>query len=119
MSPHTKMYKQTILAKVGEKIEQSLDIVKDDVVESLVKREVERRSGKILDVIKMIDSEKKELIKIKPDIVLLDDIGNIVSSNFSQESFKRKKEIENKINKYESAINKALSANQYQDLFSI
>ena len=66
----------------------------------------------------ILDSLKKELLKIRPD-ERLDDAGEVTSSSYSKEDYNTLKKSREKIEKLDRALEKAIAKKDYGDLYGL
>lgn len=93
--------------------------VEDKVIGALVSREVSRRSDALTQAIDGLSKMEGDLKRIKPDIVTYNEDASVKDSSFTKAKTEEKQKLDKKIDKYTKAINKALEANDYGDLYNL
>lgn len=114
------MSSQTISQRVASEVASvaSTPAILDSVVKSLVSQEINRRSDALLKVINQAFSLKKELYKVKPDILSYNVDGTVAQAAWSKPKLEEKKKLEEKLDKLDRAIAKAVEKGDYTDVFN-
>lgn len=112
---------QTIGAKVAEKISAATNngSVLQSVIDRLATLEIERRADALLKAINLAFSIKKDLYKVKPDIVAYTLEGTIASEQWSKAKLEERKKLTEKLEKVERIIAKAVDKGDYSDIFNL
>ena len=110
--------------KLSEKIAEGLanlgPKVEDSVVDAMVTREVNKRSQALVTVLDKLARLENEGKKInRPDQESFDGAGKLVSSTFSKEKTKAIKEHNEKIEKIQKALTKALDEGDYSIIYDL
>jgi len=82
--------------------------VVDGVVTALTKAEIEKRQNTIIKALESIQEMDKEIKKIKPDQESFDEDEKLVAATYSKDQAKKFKDLKNKKEKLDEAINLAL-----------
>ena len=101
------------LATLGSKV------VEDAVVKIMVDRDVEKRTTALVNVLEQITTTKRDLNKIGPDNVTYDITGARVSETFSKARIDERYRTEQKLTKMRKAVDKALTSNDFGDVFNL
>lgn len=109
-SVQTKVAEQ--LGKISEKVETS-------VVDVFVKRELDKRSTALVQVLDTLDQLERDLKKIKPDMVFYSEAGVEEAASYSKAKNEEKKKLQEKIGKYTKAIEKALDKGDFGDVYNL
>lgn len=94
---------------VAQQIAQAAPAILDKVVTQLAAVEIEKRATALAAAVNSAVATKRELYKVKPDIVAYDESGKETSANWSKAKLEEKKKLEEKLAKIDSAIEKALA----------
>ena len=105
--------------KVAEKLASAGPTVVDAVVEHLAKKEIDRRTKAVLDGLDKLQKLEKDIKKMKPDMVGLDEKGVQVSANWSKAKFDEKAKLEKSAGKLREALDAALDKADYGKLFNL
>lgn len=97
-------------------LESTKTKLQQTIVDSLVDKEIYTRSELLMSGFKKIEDMKKEIKKIKPDVVLLNEEGVKVNENYSEQKYKERKELTEKMTKLEKAWCLAFNDNNFDDL---
>ena len=106
-----------LLARVAEKVSTSGDVVADMVADGLVSQELNNRAKTIRKIVDSVIGFKSELKKLnRADIEeAFDAAGRIVSpATFSKNRIKTLRELQEKIDKFNNAVKKALVDNDWE-----
>lgn len=90
--------------------------VRAKVVEMLVGDEIRSRTDIVLAAFNLAEVHRKNLEKIKPDIVGYDETGKVTSSAYSKKLLDERKNLEGKIKKINDALTAALDNNDFSKL---
>jgi len=93
--------------------------VVDTVVEKMVSTEINRRAEALAAGIKLYEDTRRELNKVKPDQVSLDENGQKVSETFSKAAFEAKKKLIEKLAKVDKIIVAATEKDNWGDLYNL
>lgn len=119
-SESNKKAAATLNEKVAESIAASNPTVVSNVIAALAEVEIKRRTKAVIDALVTLNQFRKEQYKIKPDIVSYNADGSPKDQAWSKAKLEEKKKLEEKIAKYEKAIDLALGDNQdYTKLFEV
>jgi GTPase involved in cell partitioning and DNA repair len=91
---------------VAEKLVEWAPSVSESVIDTLAKREHDRRVSAFLYVVEEIEKARKELYKVKPDIVSYNVDRSIASESYSKETLDKKQKLEETMNKLIAAVEK-------------
>lgn len=98
-----------IRTKIAEQLSNISPKVENDVVETLVTREVFKRSAAIVQALEDLSDLEKNLKKIKPDQSGFDVDGKVISETYSKTRLEELNKTKAKIDKYTKAIDNALN----------
>ena len=104
--------------KLAEKISELSPLVENDVIESLVNRELTKRSNAIVLVMDKLSKLEGDLKKVRPDNTF-DADGNKVSEYFTKAKIDEKNKLNQNIEKHTKAINKALEKADFGDVYNL
>ena len=91
--------------------------IRDRVVKQLVEQEVSRRASLLASALDKRREADKELQKIKPDTTFFDPSSNNWSQPcFSKNAFETRKKAQEKLDKIDKAIDKAVNDADYSEL---
>lgn len=107
---------EVIRSAVKDALSNSGETVVERVVEALVEKELLERKTKVEKALQSLESMSAELKKVKPDSVTYDADGKVKDESYSKGTIENKKKLVEKIGKLESALDKALTENDYQGL---
>jgi hypothetical protein len=110
---------QSIAVAVADRISKIAPAVTDKVIEHLVNKELMRRSEAVINGMSELDKLKNEARKMKPDMISYNLDGSIASSTWSKAKLDEKNKADQKIEKITKAIDKALTDNDYSDLYNV
>lgn len=105
-----------ISKEIKENIAKSGDVIRAKVIQHLVQAEVDLRCDMLVNVLQKRDTKWRELQKINPDQVVLNENGSTQSSGWSKNVLKKRGEITKDLNKMDMAINRAFSNADYDSL---
>lgn len=109
-----------VIEAVAKKVaELGGQLVEDQVVDTLVDREVTKRSEALVKVIDLLQQAEKELGKVRPDLKAYDAKGGVVSENWSKKQLDEKSKVQKKVEKLTQAINKALDKKDFGDVYNL
>lgn len=108
----------TIREAVAQQIADSAPVVTQTVVAQLANREIDKRTATIITALEMLDKQRKDLAKFKPDQRSLDLSGKVVSETYSQAVFDQMTKATNDNERLDSLIAKALSNGGDKDAWS-
>lgn len=97
-----------LLDQFKTNVASSGKLVIDGVVKKLTDAEVEKRQEKVIKALEMIQETDKEIKKIKPDQESFDENNKLVNATYSKDVAKKLKELKDKKEKLDEAINLAL-----------
>lgn len=109
----------SVQQKIAEKIIELAPTVEEAVVDTLVERELVKRSEAVVQCMDLLSKLEGELKRIKPDQVSYDTDGKIISESFSKGKFEEKKKLIERIGKFTNAITKALEKSDYGDVYNL
>jgi hypothetical protein len=104
---------KSIGLKVAEQIANAGPAILDKVINNLASLEIEKRANALLNGVNLAVATKRELQKIKPDVVAYDASGAEVSANWSKSKLEEKKKLEEKLGKIEKAVELAVTKNDF------
>lgn len=99
----------SVTTKVAEQIAALSPSVETAVVETLVQREIDKRSEALVKCIDAHSKLRSDLNKIKADQVTYNLDGSKAAEVFSKAKVEEHNKLKAKVAKYEKAINKALT----------
>jgi len=105
--------------KIATQIAELAPSVEETVVNTLVERELTKRSEAVVQCMDALAKLEGDLKKIKPDQVSFDTDGKIISESFSKNKFEEKKKLIERIGKYTSAITKAIEKADFGDVYNL
>jgi len=91
----------------------------DSVVKELVNTEIERRADALLKAINLATTTRRELYKIKPDIVSYNADRSINSEAWSKAKLDERQKLTEKLDKIDKVISKAVDKGDYADVLSL
>jgi hypothetical protein len=98
-----------LLAQVAERVKDSGDLIQETYITKLVTKEVEQRVDLLDKAMQKRFTCLSELNKVnRPDIEAFDELGKLVSGNFSKDRVKAIRDAKEQLQKVETAIDKAL-----------
>lgn len=109
----------SILATVADQIKTLNPRVEEAVVDTLVEREIEKRSHALVILLDRIAVLEKELKKIKPDQLTFKKDGTLISESWSKNQLETRNKTEGKIKKITDAINKALIEKDFSNVYQL
>ena len=105
--------------KIATQITELAPSVEETVINTLVERELTKRSEAVVQCMDMLGKLEGDLKKIKPDQVSFDTDGKIISESFSKNKFEEKKKLIERIGKYTNAITKAIEKADFNDVYNL
>ncbi len=109
---------ESINLKVGAKIVELAPTVETKVIEALAERELTKRVTALTNAIDGLDKLEKQLKRLGPDLIAFDDKGAKTSEGFSKARVEERKKLQDQINKWTNAINKALEKKDFGDVYN-
>jgi hypothetical protein len=113
------MNRKPVHEQVAEQIAGSSPQIEKGVVDHLVKRQLDKRVDALVKVYDDVDRLRLDLRKMKPDLVSCNEAGDVIESNWTPSAAKARKELSDKIEKYQRAIDKAHDKNDFADVFNL
>lgn len=105
--------------KIATQIAELAPSVEETVVNTLVERELTKRSEAVVQCMDTLAKLEGDLRKIKPDQVSFDSDGKIISESFSKNRFEEKKKLIERIGKYTNAVTKAIEKADFSDVYNL
>ena len=109
----------SVQQKIATQIAELAPSVEEAVVNTLVERELTKRSEAVVQCMDTLGKLEGDIRKIKPDQVSYDSDGKIISESFSRNKFEEKKKLIERIGKYTSAITKAIEKADFSDVYNL
>lgn len=109
----------TIREAIGERLKDIAGNVEDQIINVFVDREVDRRAKAVVNVIDQTIKMEQDLRKLKPDVVTYSDNGDVATSSWTKAKLDEKKKLEERIQKFANAVNKAIDKDDYSDVFNL
>jgi len=109
----------SVQQKIAAQITELAPSVEETVINTLVERELTKRSEAVVQCMDMLGKLEGDLKKIKPDQVSFDTDGKIISESFSKNKFEEKKKLIERIGKYTNAITKAIEKADFNDVYNL
>lgn len=100
-------------------IADSIDRVKNLVIDGFVNTEINRRADLLTKLVTAINAFAKEQVKIKPDVISYDDKGQVIRQEWSKAKVDEKKKFSDKLAKAQKAFDNALGNNDYSNVENI
>jgi len=113
------MQAQDIASRIADTIKGGNQTVIDNVVNTLVQKEQEKRANTLITGLDLLDQLKRDLRKVKPDVVIFSLDGSKAIEQYSAAAFKAINESNQKIAKLEKALETALTTGDYSDLNNV
>lgn len=113
------MSRKPVHEQVAEQLASSSPQIEKGVVDALVKRQLDKRTEALVNVYDQMDRLKLDLRKMKPDLVSCNEAGDVLESNWSPSTAKARKELVDKIEKYQRSLDKAHDKNDFADVFQL
>lgn len=113
------MSKKPVHEQVAEQLTNSSTQIEQGVVDHLVKRQLNKRVDALVKVYDDLDRLKLDLRKMKPDLISCNEAGDVIDSNWTPSAAKARKELVDKIEKYQRSLDKAHDKNDFGDVFSL
>lgn len=104
---------------ISERIGLSAADIKERVITLLVEKELVERTNKIVNAMTEVDKFKKLLNKSKPDIKTYNEDGSTATETWSKDKIDERKLCQDKLNKLEVALIKAIESGSYDELNNI
>lgn len=98
---------QTIKEMVSERLAQDVPVVKNRVIDLLTEQEIKKRVDAVVAVITKLDETKKEFYKLKPDNVVFDIDGNVLTEGYTKATLENRKKKAEQVAKLEKALDQA------------
>lgn len=108
----------SIQISVAEKIATLGPGVADKVINTIVEKELIRRSNALVDCIDKLEKEEKAFRKLGADQKTFDEKGSVVSEYYSKARVEDRAKTKKKIEKITAAITKALEKNEFSDVYN-
>ena len=113
------MSRKPVHEQVAEQLANSSPQIEKGVVDALVKRQLDKRTDALVKVYDDVDRLRLDLRKMKPDLVSCNEAGDVLEANWSPSAAKARKELVDKIEKYQRALDKAHDKNDFADVFQL
>jgi hypothetical protein len=113
------MSRKPVHEQVAEQLSNSSPQIEKGVVDRLVTRQLDKRVDALVKVYDDLDRLKLDLRKMKPDLVSCNEAGDVIESNWTQAAAKARKELCDKIEKYQRSLDKAHDKNDFSDIFNL
>lgn len=113
-------YPTSVHAKTAELIRDLNPAVEQQVIDTLVNVEKNRRASAIVQVLDMASRLENDLNRIRPTHNHFDIDGKgIGEPGFTKDQFEKRKSLKEKIQKRFNAVNKALEKGDYSDVYNL
>lgn len=113
------MNTQSISMKVAEQVKQlGSEKVVNQVVDTLVTSEINKRAEALAGALKMMDESSRELKKTKPDQVAIQQDGKKVET-YSAKAFEARQKLEEKIAKIDKIVEAAVDNGEWGKLYDL
>lgn len=103
---------KNLMDAVATRLNESQGKVRETVVEVLVQKELDERKNAVLQVISLLEKTKKELNKVKPDVVMVSADG-VKTECFSKAKADEKVKLLDKVESLSKALDKAFNENNF------
>lgn len=110
---------QSIGQKVAANIADAGPAILGKVIDKLASAEIEKRADALLNAVNAAIATKRELYKVKPDIVAYSGDGKVATENWSKAKLDEKKKLEEKLAKIEAAVDKAVNKNDFSGVLGL
>ncbi len=110
---------KSIGIKVAEQIAAAGSAILGKVVDKLASAEIEKRADSLLNAVNAAVTTKRELQKIKPDVINYDGEGKELPGVYSKGKIDEKKKLEEKLAKIEAAVEKAVNKNDFSGVLGL
>jgi hypothetical protein len=100
---------------ISVNINNTTDIVTNNIVDKFVNAEIEKRTSLAITAYEKLEKLQTEFKKLKPDIVNVSEDG-VETVSYSKNKWDEKKKTEQQISNLKVAINNALNKNEYEKL---
>lgn len=115
--PKAKSAAQTIIAAVADRLNGSVDLLKEKFGEVLFQREIDSRVATLDAAMKKRVELEREVKKVsKPDSILRDGSGAVVVSGYTEAASKALKEAKEKLERFDAALETALNEGKFEKL---
>lgn len=105
---------------IADKISQvASDKAIEAVVNHLVDIEIKRRADALEKAINIYEETNRELRKIKPDNILYDLNGKVLSENYSKNAYENHRKLTEKLQRIEKIVKAATEENKWGDLYNL
>jgi Zn/Cd-binding protein ZinT len=107
-----------ISKSVKQIVEQNLKSgsLLESVIETIAQEKIAGHAATLVAAVKKQDVLRRDVSKIKPDLVSFDENGKKVSEFYSQANQKTLREAKEKLDKFEKAFQKALNSGDFNEL---
>jgi hypothetical protein len=105
----------TILGQVQDRVKESSEQVRNELIEKLVKRTVDDRVTTLDTAIDKRKALETEIKKIKPDIKNFDTEGKVQLS-YNEQTWNKLKQAKEKLEKFDKALVEAMEKGNYDNL---
>ncbi len=107
---------QELNNSIKSKVADSGGVIKDKFVDSEVKKVIDQRSTQLASLVDAMNVARRDLNKIKPDVIAYNQDGSKASENYTKAAIdKRAKGVE-KLAKADKVLKKALIDNDYSEV---
>ena len=113
------MTRKPVHEQVAEQIAGSSPQIEKGVVDHLVKRQLDKRVDALVKVYDDMDRLRLDLRKMKPDLISCNEAGDVLEANWSPTAAKARKELVDKIEKYQRALDAAHDKNDFKEVFNL
>lgn len=110
---------QSIGQKVAANIADAGPAILGKVIDKLASAEIEKRADALLNAVNAAIATKRELYKVKPDLVAYNADGKVASENWTKPKLEEKKKLEEKLAKIEAAVDKAVNKNDFSGVLGL
>lgn len=97
-------------------IKDSGDTIRNTFIDKQIQKEVEKRVNLLSELFSALLKFKREVEKIKPDIISMDADGKVTSESWSKKAVENRKSSLEKLNKAEKVLEKAIGENDYNQV---
>lgn len=104
---------------LADSIKAAVPEITDKLITVRKARIIEKHVNALDAVWDLRDKTRKELNKLKPDHVTLDDTGKEVEKSWTKVAYKTKKDLEDKIARIEKALSNALDSGDYSEVYKL
>ena len=110
---------QKIHDAVAGKLVGTGTAVLDKVVALMVEKKIQTRVDLVSNTLTEIGKLEKEFKKLKPDVVTFDETGKKLTESYTQAVVKQRTENRDRVNKLNSALEKALDEDNWEPLTNV